>query len=97
LLTAEAAQELEAVFEHYLEHAGAGVAGRFLLEFERAALLVDQYPGVGTPTKKGRRIFPIRRYPYSLIYRSTSEGARIGAVASQHRGPGYWRGVFGRR
>jgi plasmid stabilization system protein ParE len=95
-LTEDAARELEEAFDRYLEHASPKVATDFLAAFERAARLVDRYPGVGTPTKNGRLILPLRRYPYSLIYRSTPEGARIGAVAPQRRGPLYWRGALAR-
>ncbi len=90
-LSEEAAHELDEAFQSYLERASAKVAENFLVEFERAALLVDRYPGIGTPVRGGRRVFPLRRYPYSLIYRSTDEGARIGAVAPQRRGPMYWK------
>ena len=86
-----AARELSETFDRYLEHASAKVAENFLIEFERAARLVDQFPGIGTPTKNGRRVFPLRRYPYSLIYRTADEGVKVGAVAPQRRGPGYWR------
>jgi plasmid stabilization system protein ParE len=90
-LSAAAAQELEEALSHYHEHASSKVALSFLDEFERAARLVDEYPGIGTKATNGRRIFPLRRYPYSLIDRSTGEGAKIGAVAHQSRGPKYQR------
>ena len=86
-----AAEELEQIFEHYLENASPKVAENFLFEFERAARLVDEFLGIGTPTKNGRRVLRIRRYPYSLIYQITNEGAKIGAVAPQRRGAKYWR------
>lgn len=91
-LTQEAERELEEAFAYYMEHGSKKVAERFLDEFTRAARLIDSNPGLGTPTLNGRRIFPIRRYPYSLVYRSDSEGARIGAVAHQKRKPSYWQG-----
>jgi plasmid stabilization system protein ParE len=90
-LSAEAERELAEAFAHYLENASAKVAERFLNEFVRAAGLVDANPGLGTPSINGRLIFPIRRFPYSLIYRPSDEGVRIGAVAHQRRRPRYWR------
>ena len=62
-LSEAAERELEEAFERYLEHASAKVAENFLAEFERAAHLVDEYPGIGTPTTNGRSVHPIRRYP----------------------------------
>ena len=90
-LSEQAALELAEVFERYLERASTKVAENFLAEFERSARLADQYPGIGTPTKNGRLVLPLRRYPYSLIYRTTDEGIKIGAIAPQRRGPRYWQ------
>ena len=90
-LAAEAEREISEAFAYYLQNGSAKVAERFLTEFARAAQLIDTNPGLGTPTLNGRRIFPIRKFPYSLVYRSSDEGARIGAVAHQNRRPGYWR------
>lgn len=88
-LSPEAAEELEEIFAWYLEHASPRIAAAFLDEFERAAELVDQHPGLGAKASNGRRIFPVRRYPYFLIYRTTAEGARIGAIAHKRRSPRY--------
>ncbi|MDH4191185.1 MAG: hypothetical protein OEW21_13395 [Betaproteobacteria bacterium] len=49
-------------------------------------------PGFGTPGGGGRRSYPLRRFPYSLIYRPTEKGVRVLVVGHQHRKPGYWRG-----
>ncbi len=55
-------------FDFYLENAGPAVAGRFLGEFERVAKLLVDNPGFGTPLAGGRRMFPLRVFPYSVIY-----------------------------
>ena len=47
----------------YSEHAGPVVAGRFLEEFERVAKLLVEHPGLGTPTMRGRRAFPLKVFP----------------------------------
>ena len=90
-LSEEAEQELAEAFAYYLEHASAKLAERFLDEFVRAARLIDSNPGLGTPTLGGRRIFPIRKFPYSLVYRPSDQGTGIGAVAHQMRRPKYWK------
>ena len=74
-------------FRYYKSEAGAGVAGRFLMEFERVARLLESNPGFGTPTNAGRRWFPLRGYPYSVIYRETDTGIRILVVRHQSRDP----------
>jgi toxin ParE1/3/4 len=88
----EAVAELEEALEFYREQGGIGLARAFFAEFERVAVLLVSNPGFGTPMTGGRRSFPLRRFPYSLIYRSTGTEIRILVVGHQHRRPGYWSG-----
>ena len=85
----EAASELEEAFNFYREQGGLKLAQAFLNEFERVATLAASNPAFGTPSSGGRRSFPLRRFPYSLIYRSLSADIRILVVGHQHRKPGY--------
>jgi plasmid stabilization system protein ParE len=71
--------------------ASRSVALAFLAEFERVATLLSTNPGIGTPTYRGRQLMPLRRFPYSAIYREDGDCIRIGAVAQHSRRPGYWR------
>lgn len=77
--------------DFYAEHAGPIVAQRFLAEVERVAQLLVEYPGFGTPTTKGRRAFPLRVFPYSVVYRSLEASIRIVIIRHQHRKPSYGR------
>lgn len=79
--------DLTAAFRYYKAEAGTALAGRFLNEFERVVRMLEANPGFGTPTHDGRRSFPLRGFPYSLIYRETSEGIRILVARHQHRDP----------
>ena len=90
-LAQEAEEELAEAIAFYNEHASTSIAHAFLSEFIRAAWLVEANPGIGSPTSRGRRLFPLHRFPYSLVYRAEDDGVRIGAVAHQSRRPGYWR------
>ena len=90
-LSQEAEEELAEAIAFYNEHASNSIAHAFLSEFIRAARLVEANPGIGSPTSRGRRLFPLHRFPYSLVYREEDDGVRIGAVAHQSRRPGYWR------
>jgi plasmid stabilization system protein ParE len=87
-----ATKELEDALAFYREQGGIGLARAFLAEFERVAALLVSNPGFGTPATGARRSFPLRRFPYSLLYRSTGEDIRILVVGHQHRRPGYWSG-----
>lgn len=90
-LSPDAEAELDQAAAYYLDQASVAVAGAFLDEFERAARLIVEYPGLGTPASRGRRLMPMRRFPFSLLYRVKGTEIRISAVAHHRRRPGYWR------
>lgn len=87
-----AERDLAEAVRFYTKEAGTGVARRFLAEFERVVHLVEKFPGIGTPTGEGRRVFPLADYPYSVIYRLDGSGIRILVVRHQHRDPGFGEG-----
>jgi plasmid stabilization system protein ParE len=82
-------RDIASSLDFYKEQAGLVVAERFLEEFERVAKLLVEYPDLGTPTTKGRRTFPLKVFPYSVVYRYLESGVRILIVRHQHRKPGY--------
>jgi plasmid stabilization system protein ParE len=71
------------------KNADLGLA--FIAEFERALDLLCAYPRLGAPWRSRRR-FPLRRFPYSIIYYVTGEELRVIALAHHRRKPGYWAG-----
>lgn len=83
----QAEQDIADALDFYAKQAGPLVAERFLAEFERVAQLLVAYPDFGTPTTKGRRIFPMRVFPYSVVYRNIETGIRIVIVRHQRRKP----------
>ena len=92
VLSSEAEEELARAAAFYLEQASIAVANAFLDEFARTAGLIVERPGLGTPVSRGRRLMPLRRFPFSLLYRVHETVVRISAVAHHSRRPGYWRG-----
>lgn len=86
-----ALEELSEARDYYLNHASSRIAGVFLDEFEYAVRRLTEYPNIGTPLTSRQRILPLRRFPYSVIYRLSAETIVISAVANQRRRPGYWR------
>lgn len=82
-------QDLADILDFYSERAGTIVAQRFLAEFERVAELLVEHPGFGTPTAKGRRAFPLRIFPYTVVYRQLDSDTRILIVRHRHRKPNY--------
>ena len=67
------------------------VAANFLDTFEAKLRLIAEFPGVGTATSKGRRLFPIGRYPFSVLYRVAEGVVLVSAIAHHSRRPGYWQ------
>ena len=68
-----------------------GLGDELTDEVDRALQLVWATPGLGTPIGREHRKWPVRRFPYDLIYRADEEGLFVLAVAHQRRRPGYWR------
>jgi plasmid stabilization system protein ParE len=87
----QAAAELEQAAGFYAQHGGNSVAKAFLKEIHRVANLLVANPGFGTPASLGLRAYPLRRFPYSLVYDSMDDSIEILVVAHQHRQPGYWQ------
>ena len=88
----EAAQDLAEILAFYRKSATPRVAEKFLDEFERVAKLLTANPGFGTPFDLPRRIYPLRIYPYSVVYRQVEDGVRVFAVRHHSRHPRFGRG-----
>jgi toxin ParE1/3/4 len=84
-----AEQDIANALNFYREHAGLRVAQGFLNEFERAAKLLVERPQLGSLTTKGRRVYPMRVFPYSIVYRELAHGILIIIVRHQRRKPGF--------
>jgi toxin ParE1/3/4 len=89
-LTPEADAELTDAVAFCASRFSVAVAENFLETFELKVRLIVEFPGVGTTTSKGRRLFPIGRYPYSILYRADNGVVQISAIAHHSRQPGYW-------
>jgi plasmid stabilization system protein ParE len=90
-LTPEAEIELAEAVDFYLLNASPAVARNFVDRFEEKVRLLVQFPGLGAPTTNGRHLFPLGRYPYSILYPSENVVIRIRAIAHQARRPKYWQ------
>lgn len=88
----QAAQDLGEILGFYERTATPRVATGFLAEFERVARLLVANPGFGTPFDLPRRIYPLRTYPYSVVYRPTDDELRVLTVRHQSRLPSYGAG-----
>lgn len=90
-LTPEAEAELAEAVRFYATNVSTKVAHNFLSQVEQKARLLTEFPGLGTPTTNGRRLLPIGRYPFSILYQVEQDIVRISAIAAHARRPGYWQ------
>jgi toxin ParE1/3/4 len=85
----EAEQEFLEAAAHY-EAEVPGLGEQFGTEVFRVVELLLANPEIGSHIEGELRHFVLRRFPYSVIYASTSELLQVLAVAHGHRKPGYW-------
>lgn len=71
------------------------MAREFLAEIRRALQLIEEFPGAGAAVPylddAAIRRFPVRRFPYQIVYVDLTEIIEIVAIASDYRRPGYWQ------
>lgn len=88
----QARLELLEATRWYLADGGPAVAEQFEWAVERALRLLAFMPRLGTGSYPGVRTWPLKGFPYTLVYRTTGKFISVVAVAHQSRAPGYWRG-----
>ena len=88
----QAIVDIAAAQGYYLEHVGAQVAARFVSELDRVIHLLMANPGFGKPIARQRRIFPLKGFPYSLVYRVDGDELRILIVRHQRQRPSFASG-----
>lgn len=87
----EAEQEVAAALK-VGEERGFGLGRELIQEIRRVSTLLCDLPHVGELLDSRHRRFPLRKFPFGLIYRVDGELLRIIAVAHRRQRPGYWRG-----
>lgn len=92
IASADALDDAARAIDWYIEQAAWQAAESFQHELERALARVGTSPALGTPGPEGTRMLPMHRFPYTLVYRASSDEIRVLAVAAQRRQPGYWAG-----
>lgn len=86
----EAEQEFIEAAAFYEQNV-TGLGERLGKEVRRAIERLMEYPQIGSLIDADLRRLLLTRFPYFLIYSSTSDLLRVVAVAHVHRRPGYWR------
>jgi plasmid stabilization system protein ParE len=91
-LSGEAQGDFDAAVDWYLEELAFAAADGFTDEFEQALTLLARFPDLGVNGRHKTRVFTLKKFPYSVIYRVFPEHVRVVAVAHHSRRPGYWAG-----
>lgn len=89
-VSAEADRELTENATFYARESGKELGLEFIAEFERALNFLCVHPNVGVTWRNNRRRFPLRRFPYSIIYYVKDDSLRVIAIAHHRQQPGYW-------
>jgi toxin ParE1/3/4 len=89
-----ARNELRAVVAWY-EDKQPGLGDEFFAEIEHTLELIERHPGLGASVprvaaERGTRRLPLRRFPYTVVYREAEIEIQIVAFAHNSRKPGYW-------
>ncbi len=83
--------ELSETAKFYSERADQALGLAFIAEFERALNFLSNNPELGAIWRGTVRRFPLRRFPYNLVYQIKPEEIRVIALAHQRRRPSYWK------
>jgi plasmid stabilization system protein ParE len=86
----EALAEAEAAVAWYRERSFRA-AEAFTDELTKAVATISEAPQRWPIFETGCRRFPLRRFPYLVIYREKPLSIEVLAVAHGRRRPGYWR------
>ena len=72
----------------------AGLGLEFVPSIEASLRRIDRNPRAGalipSVEDKAVRRFPVRRFPYHIVYVELSDRLQVLAVAHDRRRPGYW-------
>ena len=89
-----AEEEILATAQVYEDQA-VGLGERFLDEVEGCVDLLLDRPHIGKRVGDFRR-FPLRKFPFTLIYALEDDDLIVVAVSHHRRRPGYWMGRYDR-
>jgi plasmid stabilization system protein ParE len=84
-ISPEAERELIDVVIFYAEQESAELGLAFIVEFERALEVLRENPNLGAPWRDMTRRFPLRRFPYSVLFVIEGTELRVMALVHQRR------------
>jgi toxin ParE1/3/4 len=82
--------ELDEAIEHY-RAIDVRLAARLLDEVDAGKQAIQRFPNAWKRLPSGVRAFPLRRFPYTILYSATADEILVIAYAHQSREPHYWK------
>ena len=78
----------------YYDEQADGLGGQFIDEAQRVVGILAESPGLGAPVPGSAplRRWPLRRFPYYIVYETDNDALVVLAVAHERRRPRYWSG-----
>ena len=80
---------MEEAAEFYAREGSAALAARFISEFKKLCALLVEQPEVGSPRSAGRRGLCMNVFPYTVIYRASTDEIKILVVKHDRKRPGF--------
>ncbi len=87
-----ARQDFIDAVQWYLDEAGSTIAEHFDWAVDRALRLLVVLPNVGTRSYPGVRVWALKDFRDSVVYRVEADEIVVIAIAHQSRAPSFWRG-----
>jgi plasmid stabilization system protein ParE len=80
----------------WYERERAGLGDRLWTDIQAITQLISDYPQIGEVVRNSRvrgtiRRFPLRHFPFFVIYREHPDHLELVALAPMSRKPNYWR------
>jgi len=80
----------------WYERQRSGLGEEFLEAVEATLALIARFPRAGTPVpdvpaELPVRRFPVKRFPFHVVYLDRADVIHVLAFAHDSRSPGYWR------
>jgi plasmid stabilization system protein ParE len=91
VFTPAAQQELIDAVGWYLGEGGTVTAERFESPVYRSVRLLARMPRLGPSVYRRFRLWSVKDFPYTLVYRIEADRISVIALAHQSRAPGHWR------
>lgn len=82
--------DLVAAVDFYVSEGGSDAARGLVEEVRHLASILASWPKLGRSAGQNVRVIPLRRFPFSVVYRVDQDEILILAVAHHSRSPRFW-------